>query len=677
MERDWTGRTGAKKIERKDETVPRVSEDSDSARNEAWWRSAYRQGVHPVKALAEPPVDADTQLALEGVEGLAEGRFFRGPDTRFRPRTFVVLEDYDQTEIRRRAIAASTLSALERLREGDPHPGEEEAVARLRDFYSGAERQPGPTTIVNRPAVEIHEHRAAPAPSGLQTPASRAGKTGSSDRKQSLAVSITAQSAQDAAELARAARKRAVDKDPGIELPAPVPPTSARQDDILLAQSKGGSPKSFPGIPPGIIDSPAGGVGGGRAVPKSSVPGAGHVTPRQYLEKITGFSGKPANENQRPGLQSTAAAAPKSAVQLGSSPITIGGTRPNMTNPAPDDPDLAPTVFQRVRAGEKPRPEEFAIEALSAPETFEWLEEWKNFWSDNVETDRNVIYQDMAAKAKGLTVEAQRDFLHATRKEPTDEERAAIEETVLRAVFAPAQNWEIAGQGKGPHDKFMERPYLGIDIPPPIGAKEVINLFGDAARLMLDVSAYNPDGRKGSPQTQKAIQELADNVEEELNRCGVIVHKPRHAMSKEGERQIKLENTNKGSRYADLTIIFEFDGKTFTLEINHAGYYADGLRLKPNEQGAFDDIVRFRQVKLDRGEPNEEGAMATVPKQRKNQSPEEYHAELKKFAEALVDCMSEIKVRIDLNKNVRLVRPANANTPKPDESMPAKHGEKP
>jgi hypothetical protein len=163
MDRGWTGRTGTKKIERKDETAPVVSpwvaEDSASARDEVWWRSAYRQGLHPLKALAEPPVDEATQLVLEGVEGLAEGRFFRGPDHRFRPRTFDALEDYDQTEIRRRAIAASNPAVLERLQEGDPHPGEEAAIKRLRDLHPGAERLSNPATNDNRPSALRREDR--------------------------------------------------------------------------------------------------------------------------------------------------------------------------------------------------------------------------------------------------------------------------------------------------------------------------------------------------------------------------------------------------------------------------------------------------------------------------------------------------------------------------------------
>jgi hypothetical protein len=102
-------------------------------REEAWLRSAYRQGINPYAFAEGDPIDPALERYYRESGSIPAGQVYVGPDGRYRRVNDAVREDPEINAIRMRAWNGVRFGDLEQLNQslGDKHPGEDQAVSKM------------------------------------------------------------------------------------------------------------------------------------------------------------------------------------------------------------------------------------------------------------------------------------------------------------------------------------------------------------------------------------------------------------------------------------------------------------------------------------------------------------------------------------------------------------------
>ncbi len=569
----------------------------------AWNQQAYRQSVDPHQWQGQPPVDAQTQAMLDGMPGVGDGRFFRGPDGKHRRITTDVREHKDIESIRRNAFndlaqTGVTWAELGQYPEDKAHPGEEAALALMQARNAVAkEDQSGATPNKTR-------------------------DMGAQSRAQ--------------ADLTRVAGEVGLDLNPdpaawGFSNEDPdTPPVLVASNDKAMT----GAPREVKEAQPFVAPSP--------------------TTPSQrraFNEKLVG---NPANENRRSAAndnsvgtteQSAATRMDTQASEKSAGRLLVAGGEV-----VDEERRVEDRLFNWERKGyPAPAPIEYAVYTASDEGRFTYLEEMKDEWSRLLAQDPEKVFRSMAGEVDKLSDAAQKDFYTAHHRLPTAEEKAEIDGAVTKMVFAPAEHWTATGDK--PNEGGDEgRLYLGMVGSTPVSAEQAFAIVEDV--IGTSIEASKKWGKPGNEATQRHVPELARRMIEELKRCGVQVQNVEHKF----EKQIKITRFNKGARWSDFRIEFEVNGQRFALDVNHAAYLASKYSRTAGEQAAFNDIVSFRRINANGGDfADHEGAVISFPKVRKKQTEEEYLKQMDDFLKKLVDCNSRVKIRVTNPYDVELI----------------------
>jgi hypothetical protein len=567
-----------------------------------WQQRAYRQSVDPDRWQQQPPVDHQTQSLFDGMPDLADGRYFFGPDGKYRLMTMDLREDRDIADIRRKAFnefvqSGVTWDALAQYPDDKPHPGEAEALA-------------------------ARETKRATADTAAK--ATDAGRVGDRFGPETAKPDLTRIAPDIAPDLAgQSADWGLPTKEPG---PAPV----------LVATSD----KTISGLPKEVERSQP------FVTPSSRTP----AQRRNFNEKLVG---RTANDNHRIAANDNVLTAAGQNIQgrvEGQASERLIGAPTATAGEAPDaDADWQVTnrLFNWQRDGKSaPAPTEYAINVASDEGRFVYLEEMKDEWSRLLEQDPEKVFRSMASEAEKLSNAAQKDFHEAYRRTATPEEVAEIDDAVAKIVFAPAEHWTKAGDK--PNEQVVEpKPFLGVIEPVELAGSELASAFYQAAKVVAEGKVEKFGGRPGSKETRQIIARVVEKLAKAIEACGGSVKSRFYGTNEKFLRSGQA----KGGSFADKFLKFEYNGKTIGFFGNHAATYADGVTLRPNEANQIQKIVGNIARGLEHGDLEIDAAgVGYFSKRKRGQSMKDYLRTVNDFARKMVDCKRPFLIKIRIEK---------------------------
>ena len=585
------------------------------AHERAWQQQAYRQSVHPDRWQGQAPVDAKTQAVLDGMPHLGGGQYFRGPDGRHRRITMEQREDVDVANLRRNAFneyaqTGVTWRELAEHSDDHPHPGEDEALA-LMDTKRAIAKQAAST---------------APTINDIGIP--------QKDSSQLTRV---------AGDLDLDLKKGAGEWSLGWADPAPAPILVATTDKAIAGMPKEVE-KAQPFLPP-----PS-------------------TTPRQRREYNESLVGIAANDNKRAAANDNANVSTQSATQQGNehpserSPgKATGSSTGTISQSETEEWAAANTLFNWSRLGnEPPAPAEYAVNAVSEAGRFTYLEEMKDEWSRLLEKEPEKVFRSMTGEAEKLTNVVLQDFVTGHHRQPFATEKAEIEDAVTKMVFAPAERWTKAGDK--PNEKVSEpKRFLGIVQSPKLSGSELATAFSEAAKLVEEGKTEKFGGRPGSKETRRIIARVVKKLAKAIEACGGKVQSKFYGTD---EKFLpSADGGKKGGSFADNLLEFEHNDYRIGLFGNHAGTYADGLTLKPNEANQIHKLVaNIAQAMRDGTLELDAAGVGYFSKRKPGQSFKDYLRTVNDFVKNMIDCKRPflIKIRIEKPKNPSQI-PQNDN----------------
>ena len=568
-----------------------------SPQDEQAWRSqAYRQSVHPEKWQTQAPVDGQTQAVLDGMPELGDGRFYRGPDGKHRHRTMDQREDAEVHAIRQIAFndfakTGVTWAELAAYDDDKPHPGEEEAVA-VSQSKAG-------TAAIGKSSTESNKARdmgALPANSNTIT--------------------------QVAGDLGLGLDQLADPWDEGSAVKMP--------QDVLVADSGKAVPA---GLPKGWVNEASFGA------PKW--PTLTTKERRAFAESLVGH---PGNTNIKAPSESnvTGQMPPSTAVK----PRTGVG----MTTEEVAEAEYMNGLFNWQRQGKPaPAPKEYAIHAITDEGRFSYLEEKKDVWSGLVEAEPEEVLISMQGEVENLSVAAQRDFFTAHHREPTAQELAEINDTVEKVVFAPAEHWkEPTTSPDEPGNKVAPKPFIALERPKTLSGSELGDLFEQAAATIAQEPEERVVGRLGNGTNRKDIALIAEKLAAAIKACGGNVKAELYGRKEPQVQYVRGQVAQ--SRYPDVGMPFEMNGRTVSPFITHHDIKADGITMTTREGNQLQGLVINLARAIYQGDLSIDAAgIGAIPKRKKNQTDEEYHKMIDDLIKKMIDCRRPFLIKLDID----------------------------
>ena len=568
-----------------------------------WQQQAYRQSVDPDRWQQQAPVDHQTQALLDDMPHLGDGQFFHGPDGKYRRVTMELREDKGIADIRRKAFnelaqSGVTWKDLAQYPDDKPHPGEVEALA-VRE----ARRAAADGTARLASANQVND---------------RFGPAVAKPDVTRVAPVIGLAIGGDAAKWG-------------------LPPNESDPTPVLVAttdKAVSGLPKEVEKAQPFVTPSP--------------------LTPGQRRSFNERLVGRPANDNTRApandnnpgvGVQSVPNHSDRSAQKiLPGMPIATGAEAADE-----DKRDVEDRLFDWKRKGyDAPQPSEYAIYSASDEGRFAYLEEMKDEWSRLLEQNPEKVFRSMAGEVDKLSNAAMQDFVTGYRRQPYPAEKTEIENAVAKMVFAPAEHWTTFGDK--PNETILaQKPFLGVVRSTDISGSDLARAFSEAATLIEEGDIEKFGGRPGSKETRRIIAHVVKKLAKAIEACGGQV---RSRFYGPDEKFLRSANGGtKGGSFADKLLEFEYNGKRIGFFGNHAGMYADGLTLKPNEANQISKLVgNIAQGMRDGTLEIDAAGVGYFAKRKPSQSFKDYLRTVNDFVKKMVDCKRPFLIRIRVTK---------------------------
>ncbi|WP_374314011.1 hypothetical protein [Dongia sp.] len=573
------------------------------AHERGWQQQAYRQSIDPDRWQQQPPVDHQTQALLDDMPHLGGGQYFHGPDGNYRRVTMELREDRDIADIRRKAFnelaqSGVTWKELAQYPDDKPHPGEAEALA-VREARRSAADSTTKAAGANQANFRFGPTTAKP-------------------------------------DLTRVA--------PDIGL------------DLGGDAANWGSPSKESGTAPVLVATTDKAVSG---LPKEVEKSQPFVAPsplnpgqrRSFNERLVGRHANdnnrsPANDNSPGvGVQSASTRNDRPAEKiLPGMPIVVGAEAADDDKREVDD-----RLFNWKRKGyAAPEPSEYAIYSASDEGRFTYLEEMKDEWSRLLGQNPEKVFRSMAGEVEKLSNAAMQDFYTGYRRVAAPAERDEIVDAVMKMVFAPAEHW--ATPGNKPNETIVaQKPFLGVVRSTDISGSDLARAFSEAATLIEEGNIEKSGGRPGSKETRRIIAHVVKKLAKAIEACGGQV---RSRFYGPNEKFLRSANGGtKGGSFADKLLEFEYNGKRIGFFGNHAGMYADGLTLKPNEANQISKLVEnIAQGMRDGTLEIDAAGVGYFAKRKPSQSLKDYLRTVNDFVKKMVDCKRPFLIRIRVEK---------------------------
>jgi hypothetical protein len=591
--------------------------EEDEAR---WRRDAYRQSVSHDGWQRQNPVDDQLQATFDSMPELAEGRYFRGADDRYRPIGREQREAPEVERIRRRAFTelANTGITWEELGAYEPdksHPGEDEAISLVQSNAmtgSAGEKSVSPDKIRDMGALPE-------GPSNDLNP----------DENLDL----------DAEQIAQV-WGMATSKDS-------LPP-------VLLASNG----KSVPsGLLKGLVTPPA-------------FSHRGRPTPTyqrryQFNRTLAVRRARDLTTKQTPQTVQSPAPAVSSRTSISSSPKSQPDRITNVSTGSAGhvvtDPEFAianPLFNWRRDGGQPPAPAEFAVYAASDEGRFTYLEDRKDEWSRQLTSDPDYVFRSMTSEVDKLSVAAQNDFLTSYHRPANAAEVAEINDAVERIVFAPAERWSDGKRHLGGAPEAKE--YLGIEEPEVHSGDDLVSALERVGSVLAQEEIEKSGGRPGSVESRKAARLIAEKLAAAIKACGGKVKVELYGAR---EPQVQyVAGTVRGSRYPDTAVPYEYNGKTVAPMISHYSTKADGVTMSTREANQWSGLSINLARAIYQGDLGIDAVgLGTIPKKGKNQTDADYEKMIDDLVKKMIDCRRPFLIKLDIDP----LDVANEDLPEP------------